>query len=392
MSSRIKIINDPVYGFIDIPEGIFLSIIDHPYFQRLRRIKQGGFSNLVYPGAVHTRFHHALGAYHLAGKTVALLRKKGTTISAKEAEALQLALLLHDIGHGPYSHSLEHQLINVTHEDLTVAFMHELNREFDGALDLTIDMFLDKYDRPFFHQLISSQLDLDRLDYLTRDSFFTGVAEGVIGYDRLIYMMCVQDDQIYVEEKGLISVEKFILSRKMMYDQVYQHKMVMASELTMRRFVTELYANMSIGDIKSSSPLSTFIHTYKKTATISKKSLDDFSKLDDSDMLMCIKENARSGAGMLKILAESLLNRRLPKLIWYDDEKESDFLTEFRQKLDKGVILWHERGVVQKMAYNVEHEEIMILQKNGKLARYSDVQGSSLPKSIKKHYLCYALK
>ncbi|MGB4818187.1 MAG: HD domain-containing protein, partial [Saprospiraceae bacterium] len=222
--SSIKIFNDPVYGFITVPRGIVLNLIEHPYFQRLQRIRQLGLSHYIYPGAVHSRFHHALGAYHLMTSTLHNLKLKGIPISTEEFQAAQIAILLHDIGHGPFSHVLEHTIVSVPHEEMTLRMMEELNLEFDGALDLAIKLFKNEYPRPFLQQLISSQLDMDRLDYLNRDSFFTGVAEGVIGYDRLILMMDVVDNQLVIEEKAIYSIEKFLTSRKIMYLQVYMHK------------------------------------------------------------------------------------------------------------------------------------------------------------------------
>ncbi|MEM9525336.1 MAG: HD domain-containing protein, partial [Bacteroidota bacterium] len=225
-----KILNDPVYGFISIPYGILFDLVEHPYFQRLRSIKQVSLTHYVYPGALHTRFHHALGALHLMGDAIASLRGKGVSISEAEAEAVRIAILLHDIGHGPFSHTLEHTLIEAHHEELSLLFMERLNDEFSGRLNLAIEIFTGRYEKPFLHQLVSGQLDMDRLDYLNRDSYFTGVSEGVIGYDRIIKMLNVADNRLVVEQKGIYSVERFLTSRRIMYWQVYLHKTVMSAE------------------------------------------------------------------------------------------------------------------------------------------------------------------
>jgi len=225
-----KIFNDPVYGFVSIPYGIIFELVEHPYFQRLRRIKQLGLTHYVYPGALHTRFHHALGALHLMTQAVEVLRSKKVDISEEEAEAVMIAILLHDIGHGPFSHTLESTLINVHHENISTLFMEQLNEEFNGKLDLTIQIFEDQYEKKFLHQLVSGQLDMDRMDYLNRDSFFTGVHEGVIGYDRIIKMLNVVDGELVVEEKGIYSIEKFLIARRLMYWQVYLHKTVLSAE------------------------------------------------------------------------------------------------------------------------------------------------------------------
>jgi len=230
--NKLKIINDPVYGFINIPYEIIFDLIEHPYFQRLRRIQQLGFTNLVYPGALHTRFHHALGAMHLMTQAIETLKNKGATITEEEAVGVTIAILLHDIGHGPFSHALEHTIIQDTdHEAMSLLYMQQLNNEFNGALNLAIEIFKGTYAKQFLHQLVSSQLDMDRLDYLTRDSFFTGVYEGVVGYDRIIKMLNVVNDKLVVDAKGIYSIEKFLIARRLMYWQVYLHKTVLAAEL-----------------------------------------------------------------------------------------------------------------------------------------------------------------
>jgi len=228
--NKRKIFNDPVYGFVTITYDILFDLIEHPYFQRLRRIKQVSLTNYVYPGALHTRFHHALGALHLMGGAIDVLRSKDVEITEEEARAVSIAILLHDIGHGPFSHTLEHTLVNVPHEEISIRFMQRLNEIFEGKLALAIRIFKDEYPKKFLHQLISGQLDMDRMDYLNRDSFFTGVSEGVIGYDRIIKMLAVKDGKLVVEEKGIYSIEKFLIARRLMYWQVYLHKTVLAAE------------------------------------------------------------------------------------------------------------------------------------------------------------------
>lgn len=228
--NKKKIINDPVYGFITIPYTIIFDLIEHPAFQRLRRIRQTGLSDFVYPGALHTRFHHALGAMHLMKQAIDVLRAKGTEITEEEAEAVCVAILLHDIGHGPFSHALEHTLLDVNHETLSMVIMERINGEMNGKISLAIQIFKNDYHKTFLHHLVSSQLDMDRMDYLNRDSFFTGVAEGKIGYDRIIKMLAVKDDQLVVEEKGIYSIEKFLMARRIMYWQVYLHKAVLSAE------------------------------------------------------------------------------------------------------------------------------------------------------------------
>ena len=245
--SKKKILNDPVYGFVSIPYGIIFNLVEHPYFQRLRRIKQVSLTHYVYPGALHTRFHHAIGAMHLMGQTIETLRSKDVVITEEEALAARIAILLHDIGHGPFSHTLEHTLLNVHHEELSLLFMQKLNEQFDGALDLAIKIFQGEYHKPFLSQLISGQFDMDRLDYLNRDSFFTGVYEGVVGYDRIIKMLDVRNDELVVEIKGIYSIEKFLMARRLMYWQVYLHKTVLSAELMLIRAIERAKAYIQEG-------------------------------------------------------------------------------------------------------------------------------------------------
>jgi len=384
---KIKIINDPVYGFIDIPTGLIMSLVDHPWFQRLRRIKQGGFSNLVYPGAVHTRLHHALGAYHLGTHAVSVLRKKGVPISDEEEEALQVALLLHDMGHGPFSHSLEGLLVPVDHEEITLLYLDQLNANYEGKLSLAIEMFTNKYHRGFFHQLISSELDLDRMDYLARDSFFTGVAEGVIGYDRMIHMLNVVENRLVVEQKGINSIEKFLLARKLMYAQVYHHKMVVASEEMLKLFFETIREALNEGDELPDVPLIEFI---RKDYRISNKSLlGDFSALDDHDVVMLLKRLIISDNKVLSLVAEGLINRHLFGLVSGTKEQLSDIPESLRLYIDslpKNVV---RRGKISSKTYSFSNDEIEILMKNDRIETYGKIKGRTDRSNEIIHYICF---
>jgi HD superfamily phosphohydrolase len=278
-----------VYGFIRIPTGIILEIIEHPYFQRLQRIRQLGLTHFVYPGAVHTRFHHALGAFHLMTTALNVLREKGVDITPEEYEASQLAILLHDIGHGPFSHVLEHTLVPIHHEAITLMIMEQLNLEFEGQLTLAITIFKGQYHKQFLHQLISSQLDVDRLDYLTRDSFYTGVAEGVIGYDRLLLMIDVVDQQLVIEEKAIYSIEKFLTSRKIMYWQVYMHKTCIAAEFMLQQFLTLMNKDNHYDGL--SSGLKYFLSSNKHKQILDHRELllQHFNQIDDIDIWFFLK-------------------------------------------------------------------------------------------------------
>ena len=294
MQNKKKIFNDPVYGFITIPYELLFDLIEHPYFQRLRRIKQLGMTDYVYPGALHTRFHHALGALHLMTQTIESLRSKGVKITEEEALGVSIGILLHDIGHGPFSHALEHTIIDIHHETLSLTFMNVLNEEFDGALTTAIDIFTDQYPKRFLHQLISGQLDMDRLDYLTRDSFFTGVYEGVVGYDRIIKMLAVKEDELVVEEKGIYSIEKFLVARRLMYWQVYLHKTVVAAEQMLVRVLerAKLLAKQGIV-LKVPDNLAYFLYNDFSEAELQENSrelLNNFARLDDYDIFAALKE------------------------------------------------------------------------------------------------------
>lgn len=388
--TKIKIINDPVYGFIDIPTGLILSIIEHPWFQRLRRIRQGGFSNLVYPGATHSRFHHALGAYHLGTQTVSVLRKKGIEISDAEEEGLQLALLLHDMGHGPFSHSLERLLVPVDHEEITKLYLESLNVSYNGKLSLALSMFNDQYERGFFHQLISGELDLDRMDYLARDSFFTGVSEGVIGYDRIIHMLNVVENRLVVEEKGINSIEKFLLARKLMYAQVYHHKMVVSSEEMLRLFFERLRLLMKDAIEIADVPLIRFM---KEGASLERNDmLEAFGVLDDSDVIMLLKSLINSEDRVLSTVSDGLINRHLFALIFGSEKEIGDLPKSFRQHIESLPTELVRVGNISSKTYSFDKDEIHILMKNGLLRTYGKINAQAEARKEIIHYICFPKK
>ncbi len=396
--TKRKIFNDPVYGFLYFPYEILYELIDHPYFQRLRRISQLGLTQYVYPGALHTRFHHALGAVHLMLKSIDTLRIKGIEISEEEAEAVCIAILLHDIGHGPFSHALEHKLINAHHEDLSIHFMEALNHEMDGKLSLGIEIFKDKYPRRFLHQLVSSQLDMDRLDYLTRDSFYTGVAEGVIGYDRIIKMLNVINDQIVVEEKGIYSIEKFLMSRRIMYWQVYLHKTVISAEQMLIRFIEQI--KLRIGDepcLKSIPPYLLQIIDSEDFTINNPEHLKRFSRIDDFDIFFLLKSCVESTDFVLQYLSKSLINRKLFHIITSTSPFNSDDVNSIRHKTESLLNVDKLRaealildGSESNLDYNSSHNEIKILKKNGDIVsflKYSDLKVNTDRDIL--YYLCY---
>lgn len=316
--NKRKIFNDPVHGFITIPHELIFDIIEHPYFQRLRRIKQLGLSDYVYPGAIHTRFHHALGAFHLMRKALSILKIKGIKISEEEELAAEVAILLHDIGHGPFSHTLEHSLIaGVHHESLSKMYMKKLNEHFKGKLSLAIEIFEGSYKKKFLHQLVSSQLDVDRLDYLTRDSFFTGVSEGTISYERIIEMMNVRHDELVVEQKGIYSIESFIIARRLMYWQVYLHKTVLCVEQMMVKAIERAKYLIARGEKLDASPaLAYFLHNKVKLKDFEKdaKLLSYYSQLDDVDIFAAFKYWQHCSDKVLRTLCEAILDRKLFKI------------------------------------------------------------------------------
>lgn len=399
--NKKKIFNDPVYGFINIPYNIIFDLIEHPYFQRLRRIKQLGLTDHVYPGALHTRFHHALGAMHLMTQAIEVLRSKGVAISTKEAKAVSIAILLHDIGHGPFSHTLEKILVNIHHEELSLFFMEALNKEFKGKLTLAIQIFKNEYPKKFLHQLISGQLDMDRMDYLNRDSFFTGVYEGVIGYDRIIKMLAVKDGNLVVESKGIYSVEKFLMARRLMYWQVYLHKTVVAAEQMLVKVLKrakELANKKKKLDI--SENLAYFLyHCPEKPFQKKEKRelLNHFSSLDDFDIYSALKNFTKSNDFLLAYYAKSLLNRNLFKIEFSNKPFKSDYLQEIRHKVAQQFPINLQSiqqliisGKESNNVYTVSKEEILILFKGGKVLPMSEISDFSLQsKNITKYYLCY---
>ena len=398
-----KIINDPVYGFITIPSELVYEIISHPYFQRLRHIKQLGLTQYVYPGALHTRFQHALGAMHLMGKVLDNLRLKGIEISSEEYEATQISILLHDIGHGPFSHTLENVLLSgIKHESLSYLFIDKLNEQLSNALHLTLQIFRNSYNRKFFHQLISSQLDIDRLDYLKRDSFFTGVQEGTIGVDRIIAMLTVHDDELVVDEKGIYSIENFLNARRLMYWQVYLHKTSVSPErmlvIIIRRAQSLVRADETL---PSSDALRFFLeknftlHDFKEDHNL----LTNFGNLDDNDIWGALKCWQNYSDGILSLLARMLLERRLFKVrLGIEPIRRSDVENIRRTIMKQYNILRSEttylfsHGVVSNEAY-AEGHQINILMRSGEvldIAQASDLPNiKAISKIVKKNYLCW---
>lgn len=400
--NKLKIVNDPVHGFIHIPNSLIFDLIEHPYFQRLRRITQMGLSYLVYPGARHTRFQHALGCMHLMQKAVETLRYKGIEISHKEAEGLYIAILLHDIGHGPFSHAMEHSIVsNIAHEEISLLFMQELNREFRGRLDVAIEIFKGSYPRRFLHQLISSQLDMDRSDYLKRDSFYTGVAEGNINPERIISMLNVRNDELVVEEKGIYSVEKFLVARRLMYWQVYLHKTSVAGEQLLIRVLKRAKQLIHKGEnLPMSSPLLFFIQNKVEKEQFSKDVLDKFALLDDVDILSAMKEWQFHNDLILSKLSKMLLYRDLPKVKLQNSEFDSDKLNVLYEKVSSVYNISIEDATyfvfsdkISNTAYNSEQQRINILTKKGKITdviKASDqLNLEALSKPVIKYYLCH---
>lgn len=402
---KIKIFNDPIYGFITVQSALIFDIIEHPYFQRLRRITQMGLSYLVYPGAHHTRFHHALGCAFLMQKAVETLRMKEIDISKKEEEALIIAILLHDIGHGPFSHALEHSIVEkVTHEEISLKFMELLNQEFDGKLNLAIKIFKGAYHRKFMFQLISSQLDMDRLDYLKRDSFYTGVAEGNINSERLITMLNVHNDQLVIEDKGIYSVEKFIVGRRLMYWQVYLHKTGLAAENVLVRILKRAKELTKAGVyLNSSHALQYFLKVNISHDKFDDKVLELFTKLDDYDIVMAIKSWCEHDDFVLSYLCKSIIHRKLPKVEMQSQEFSEKYFKNIKQKVANEFPVSEEelaylvfKGKVHNQAYNMEKERINILYKNGEIRDIANASDNlsiqALSKMVTKHFICYPKK
>ncbi len=404
LSNKRKILNDPVYGFITVPNDLIFDIISHPCFQRLRRIKQVGMSHLVYPGANHTRFHHALGAMHLMYLSLTALREKGVEIDQEEWTGALIAILLHDIGHGPFSHSLEYTLVqSVSHESLSVLLIEDLNKEFDGRLDLALSIFKGTYHKKFLHQLVSSQLDMDRLDYLSRDSFYTGVSEGVIGNQRIIKMLDVRDDKLVVEEKGIYSIEKFIVARRLMYWQVYLHKTVVSAERLLINILRRAQYCSRKGDVLFGSP--TLLYFLKNEFGLSDfqenpEVLKMFVKLDDFDIMGAIKVWAEHDDRILSNLCSDLLARRLPKVRLSSEPFAEATVYDLKQKTkahygigDDELEYFFQLGTIENHAYNSDYDGILILRKDGsvaELAETSDNQAlSAQTEAVTKHVLYY---
>jgi len=398
---KLKIFNDPIYGFITIPNELIFNIIAHPYFQRLRRISQMGLSSLVFPGAKHTRFHHALGCTYLMEKAIYILRYKGVSITHEEKYGLIIAILLHDIGHGPFSHALENNIVGISHEEISLKFMEQMNIEFDGKLTMAIDIFKGIYPKKFFHQLISSQLDIDRLDYLKRDSFYTGVAEGNINSLRLISMFNVVNNELVIEEKGIYSVEKFITARRLMYWQVYLHKTGIVAEQLLISILQRAKELINKGEnITASTSLSYFLTNSINNSNFNKNVLNTFSNLDDYDVFASIKEWTNHSDTILSYLSNSLINRRLPKI----EIKKIEFsLDQIQQKMSlvkkdynisaDEIKYYVTNGTIENQAYNTEENIINILLDDGTTADVAEVSDylniQTLSKKVTKYYLYY---
>lgn len=395
-TNKLKILNDPIYGFITIPSELIFDLIEHPYFQRLRRISQLGLTYLVYPGAYHTRFHHAIGAMFLMSRAVNTLRSKGHEITHEEEEAVQIAILLHDIGHGPFSHALEYSIVpGVVHEKLSLEFMKLLNDEFDGKLSLAIEIFTNKYHKKFLHQLISSQLDMDRLDYLRRDSFYTGVTEGQVNTERLIAMLNVADDEVVVDKKGIYSVEKFLVSRRLMYWQVYLHKTVLSAEFLL---IQILKRAKSIYKPEMTMPavLRPFVAgDYKQDY---EGLLPQYARLDDYDVMAAIKEWTTSEDRVLRELSKMLINRKLLAVQVRESEVPADELEGLRSEIATKYDLSMEEAsyfvfteFMSNSAYNPERDRINLLYKNGDLVDIAEASDqlniSALSTPVVKHFL-----
>lgn len=402
--NKKKLVNDPVYGFIAIPDDLIFDIIQHPYFQRLRRISQLGLTNLVYPGALHTRFHHALGAMHLMTIAIATIRRKGHEITPEEERGVLIAILLHDIGHGPFSHTLEYDIVNkVSHEDISSFFIERISIAFDGKLDLALLIFKNNYHKKFLYQLVSSQLDMDRLDYLNRDSFYTGVSEGKIGSDRIIEMLNVHDGNLVLEEKGIYSIEKFIVARRLMYWQVYLHKTVTASELMLIK-IMQRAKELSTQNVELfASPA---FHFFLKNAISNEDFkhnpivLEQFAQMDDYDILGAVKVWQNHSDKILSFLCKRLINRELFKI-----ELSKEPFSEERIQLEREIVkakydlndeelsyfVYSEKR--SNNAYNKKYQKINILMKNGEIIDISQASDnlniSALSQPVAKYCLCY---
>ncbi|MEJ7779180.1 MAG: HD domain-containing protein [Daejeonella sp.] len=402
--NKKKIINDPVYGFITIPTELVFDLIQHPYVQRLRYIKQLGMTHLVYPGALHTRFHHAIGAMHLMGLALDTIKSKGQAISREEEEAVTIAILLHDIGHGPFSHALEHTIVEgISHEHISKLLIDNLNREFGGKLEMALEIFNNRYPKKFLHQLVSGQLDLDRMDYLNRDSFFTGVSEGVISFDRIIKMLDVVDDQLVVEEKGVYSIEKFLIARRLMYWQVYLHKTVIAAEQMLVKILERAKELSDEGRKLFASPCFAYFLNNSITREDFRnnpRNVDWFTKLDDNDIFTSIKVWADDDDLILSTLCKHLIERNLYQVEITNDppslEKINDLAEnatdEFEiEEDDTSYFVFTD--TIRNNAYSVGDGSIKILMKDGSIQDITTASDNSsleaLVRTVQKHILCY---
>lgn len=397
-----KILNDPIYGFITIPNSFLFDIVEHRYFQRLRRISQMGLSYLVFPGAHHTRFHHALGAMHMMEQAINVLKYKGVSINDDECNALMAAILLHDIGHGPFSHAMEHSIVNgVSHEEISLFFMNKLNDEMNGQLSLAIKIFKGEYHRLFMLQLISSQLDMDRMDYLKRDSFYTGVAEGNINSDRLIQMLNVVEDRLVIEEKGIYSVEKFLMARRLMYWQVYLHKTSLVSELILTKIMKRARALIDKGKhLAMSNGLLFFMKAAVNQTDFDDQALEYFSQLDDFDIISAIKSWQYEDDFILSSLSKMIINRDLLKIKMSSDKFSKDQVLNLRAKLSalhplnsSELSYFIFRGTIKNQAYSKEMEPIRILKKDGSVEDVAEASDQlslkALSKPVTKFYICF---
>ncbi|OJW84331.1 MAG: phosphohydrolase [Bacteroidetes bacterium 46-16] len=403
MKAKGKIINDPVYGFLRFPEPEIMEIIDHPWFQRLRNIKQMGMAHLVYPGAVHTRFHHSLGACHLMEKALDELKIKGIPFTDEDHLAARIAILLHDIGHGPFSHALEHSLVEgISHETISHLIMKRLNDDLGGLLSGAMSIFNHSYPRRYLHQLVSSQLDVDRMDYLNRDSFYTGVSEGVIGYDRILQMLTVRNGELMVEEKGVHSVEKFIIARRLMYWQVYLHKTVLGAEELLLNILTRAKELAQKGDELFATPaLKYFLYNHIPANEFAQdpKHLEHFCRLDDNDIFTSIKVWQEHKDRTLSLLCKMLINRNLYKVILSTDDIDDMIAEKEKEVKDQlglapaDIRYFVSAGITSNSTYNAEDERIQIAMKNGEIKDISEIDNpvvnQALARPVHKKYLCY---
>lgn len=403
-SNKRKIFNDPVYGFITIPNHFIADLIEHPYFQRLRRIKQLGLSHLVYPGALHTRFHHAMGAMHLMCTAMEVIRSKGHEMTNEEVEGVLAAILLHDIGHAPFSHTLENTIVDdINHESLSLIFMEALNKEFGGRLDIAIQIFKNTYPKKFLHQLVSGQLDMDRLDYLRRDSFYTGVSEGVVSSQRIIKMLNIVNDHLVVEEKGIYSVEKFIVARRLMYWQVYLHKTVIAAEFMLIKIMQRAKFLAHQGEALFCSPnLKIFLYQKQPRSAFEKNPeiLKAFAGLDDYDIFGAIKVWSQHHDFVLSNLCQRLMDRKLFKIQMrrepFTAVETEPIAEKIKQKLkvsDDELSYFLVNDDISNLAYAADDEHINILMKNGSVQDITDASDSlniqMLSKAVTKYFICY---